>query len=168
MFRNEFVRGQVKDVLNNRLANETTYQRKIDLAFWQHGLHDYGWFNTPPYGPKYYEQMVTQWKEIRLKTIVPSVWLSMNPECKEKINFQFAASQAEIVEDCNYYTNQMMLNEHLPYWDTAAVLHVPDRCSYSADGVHVKMFVDIMRAKMLFNHLCDSEMNWRGSIEYFL
>ncbi len=41
-------------------------------------------------------------------------------------------------------------------------------CDHMADGVHVKMYVDIMRAKMLFNHLCDENMNWIGSSSRFL
>lgn len=41
------------------------------------------------------------------------------------------------------------------------------RCDYSADGLHVKMFVDNMRAKMLFNHICDHEFNWKGDMSHF-
>lgn len=73
-----------------------------------------------------------------------------------------------MVEEANKYVNKRLLKEKMPYWDAAAVLRTPTRCNVSDDGLHVKMFVDIMRAKMLFNHLCDADMNWRGSTSQFI
>lgn len=170
LFRNEFISHQVNDVLNNRMSSQFSQLRNIDLAFWNHGLHDYGWFDKEPYGKKYYDTMVHQWIRIREASKVPSVWVSMNSECREKLKFKLSNmdTQFEMVEECNFYANNRLYLEKLPYWDAAAPLRSPQRCEVSNDGVHVNMYVDIMRAKMLFNHLCDENMNWVGSIDRFL
>lgn len=170
LFRNEFIHNQVDQVLNNSMPARFPLLRPIDLAFWAHGLHDYGWFNTPPYGERFFSQMPTMWLNTRKKYPVPSIWVSMNPECRPLIQYKLSNMdlQALMVEELNWYTNKRMLEEKLPYWDAGAVLRSPQRCNVSDDGVHVKMYVDIMRAKMLFNHLCDGEMNWRGSPNMFI
>lgn len=141
--------------------------RKIDLGFWNHGLHDYGWWEKDP-GPQFYETMVKQWINVRLQAAFPTVWVSMNPNCEEKLSFTLTPGkkkfQADIVEAANKYVNEKLLEEKLPYFDAAAPLRSNARCEYSADGLHVKMFVDNMRAKMLFNHLCDHEFNWKSDV----
>eukprot|EP00607_Mallomonas_marina_P005170 CAMPEP_0182429602 /NCGR_PEP_ID=MMETSP1167-20130531/31472_1 /TAXON_ID=2988 /ORGANISM="Mallomonas Sp, Strain CCMP3275" /LENGTH=262 /DNA_ID=CAMNT_0024613521 /DNA_START=52 /DNA_END=837 /DNA_ORIENTATION=- len=162
-----FLENQVDDVLTNKVVKYNKLLRPIDLAFWSHGLHDWGWWFDPPYGKKYFDQMVSKWIDLKDRMSVPSVWVSMNPECTEKLLHSPAVafkaeSQAESVEEANAYTNKKCKKMKLPYWDAAAALRVPERCNLSSDGVHVKMFVDIMRAKMLFNHLCDLDMRWRG------
>ena len=63
--------------------------------------------------------------------------------------------------------NRKFHNERIPYWDADHALRVPEICNISGDGLHVKMWVDLMRAKMLFNLLCDDDMQWRGSAEMF-
>ena len=145
--------------------------RKIDFGFWSHGLHDWGWWKDPPYGEKYYDTMTSQWIRARKKTDFPLVWVSMNPECEEKLSFTLAPSekyrQANMVEEANKYINKRLLEEKLPYFDAAAPLRSNSRCEYSADGIHVKMFVDNMRAKMLFNHLCDHQYRWKGDLSHF-
>jgi hypothetical protein len=170
LFRIEFQAGQANQVLNNEMVSKFAPLRPIDLAFYSYGLHDYGWFNEQPHGEKFYGQMIRRWKEIRMKASVPSVWVSMNSECRRLIKYSLSNMdlQAFMVEEVNWYLNQQLLKEKLPYWDATAVLRSPQRCNVSDDGVHVKMFVDIMRAKMLFNHLCDSDMNWRGSPDLFI
>lgn len=170
LFCNNYIRDQVDDVLRNKMPSQFPLLRNIDLAFWGHGLHDYGWFDSPPYGPKFFDTMVSQWIRSRKTSNIPSVWVAMNPECRPLIKFEISHSnkQAVMVEEINRYINQRLLDEKLPYWDAGAVLRSPQRCNVSDDGVHVKMYVDIMRAKMLFNHLCDSDMNWRGSAEMFI
>jgi len=170
LYRNEFVDGQVDDVLSNyKLMVENKNLRHIDMAFWNHGLHDYGWWEKPPMGQRYYEIIVNRWIASRKLTEIPTVWVAMNPECRRKITFQFGDmnKQVAMVDEGNKYANERLLREKLPYWDAAAPLRTPSRCNYSSDGVHVKMFVDIVRAKMLFNHLCDHNMNWRGGVERF-
>ena len=141
----------------------------VDLAFWSHGLHDYGWFNTAPYARKYYDQVVKKWLDIRLKYPVPSIWVSLNSECEEKLKFRLSKhiQQPLIIDECNWFTNHKTLKHKLPYWDAAEVLRSEGRCNVSSDGVRVKSYVDIMRAKMLFNHLCDTDMNWKGDISMF-
>jgi hypothetical protein len=156
------------------MANASTQGlRKIDLGFWNHGLHDWGWWHTPPYGKRFYDHIVAQWLREREKAAFPTVWVAMNPNCKERtrgnIGIEQSDRQFNMVDKANKYTNEKLLQEKLPYFDSAAVLRTPTRCNHSADGVHVKMYVDIMRAKMLFNHLCDSDMNWRANaVDYFI
>ena len=112
----------------------------------------------------------------------PSIWVSMNPNCPSmvgKIGAVYAEldgpAQAQMIEDANHYLNSRFKKERLPYWDAGSLLRLgagevgkEKRRKYSADGVHVKMFVDLMRAKLLFNHLCDENMNWRGSPAMFM
>ena len=169
LYRNEFVDAQVDDVLSNyKLMVENPELRHIDQAFWNHGLHDWGWWDKPPMGDRYFEIIVERWLRARKLSEIPTVWVSMNPNCRKKINFSLGDmdKQAVMVEEGNRVANARTLKESLPYWDAAAVLKTPSRCDQSADGVHVKMFVDKMRAKMLFNHLCDHAMNWRGGKDF--
>jgi len=169
LYRNEFVDGQVDDVLSNyKLMVENRELRHIDQAFWNHGLHDWGWWEKAPMGERYYEIIVQRWIRSRKLSEIPTVWVSMNPNCRKKIKFSLGDmdKQAVMVEEGNRVINQRLLQERLPYWDAAAALRTPSRCDQSADGVHVKMYVDLMRAKMLFNHLCDHNMNWRGGKSY--
>ena len=171
LYRNEFVDHQVDDVLSNyKLMVENTDLHHIDVAFWNHGLHDWGWWEKPPMGEKYYSVIVQRWIESRKIADMPVVWVSMNPECREKITFPFGDMnrQVAMVDDGNSYANARLLADRLPYWDAGAVLRTASRCEYSSDGVHVKMFVDKMRARMLFNHLCDHNARWRGGDDVFM
>ena len=123
-------------------------------------------------GKTYYDKIVNQWINEKDKSTFPIVWVSINPNCKDllvkDIPLDKTNQQADNVEICNRYVNNKLLMNKFPYWDAGSVLRSSERCNKTADGVHVKMYVDIMRAKMLFNHLCDENMNWRGSIEYFI
>ncbi len=58
--------------------------------------------------------------------------------------------------------------DKLPYFDAASVLRSPQRCEVQGDGVHVQMWVDIVRAQILLNHLCDENNEWVGGIESFM
>lgn len=42
-----------------RENNATVRLRPIDFALWSHGLHDWGWWNTQPYGKCMYHGAVT-------------------------------------------------------------------------------------------------------------
>ena len=43
--------SQLRMVLDNFFLNNThTFLKPIDLALIEHGLHDYGWWDTQPYG----------------------------------------------------------------------------------------------------------------------
>eukprot|EP00597_Dinobryon_sp_UTEXLB2267_P004944 CAMPEP_0170062230 /NCGR_PEP_ID=MMETSP0019_2-20121128/3526_1 /TAXON_ID=98059 /ORGANISM="Dinobryon sp., Strain UTEXLB2267" /LENGTH=155 /DNA_ID=CAMNT_0010268309 /DNA_START=1716 /DNA_END=2183 /DNA_ORIENTATION=+ len=146
--------------------------KKIDLAFWSHGLHDWGWWDSPPYGKRYYDTMVKQWITMRTQVPTPVVWVSMNNNCLELIQNSLMGSkkfvQGAMVEEANWYVHKRLREEKLPYWDAASVLRSPQRCNVSGDGVHVKMFVDIVRANILFNKLCDENFNWIGGIDKFI
>ena len=50
--------GQIEDLLTNRLSTVAPYIHPIDLAFWNLGIHDWGWWVDEPVGVKFYEQMV--------------------------------------------------------------------------------------------------------------
>lgn len=236
--------------------------RQIDLAFLQHALHDQGWWQQQPHGPRLYDTVLKNWRENLVKipsssrsrssnnhnhgnkykykytnldgrrnddlgsssesqstkeirklkdgvdkissiqsstrkrkhkqsnsnSIIspappaPSVWVSMNPNCPSMVGKVGAVysdldgpAQAYMIEDANHYLNIRFKKERLPYWDAGALLRIGSgdagmekRRKYSADGVHVRMYVDLMRAKLLFNHLCDEDMTWRGDIEVFM
>ena len=77
--------------------------------------------------------------------------------------------QASMFEEINSYVRTQMRgtneSEKLPYFDAAEVLRSPSRCHVTADGLHVKMYVDLVRANILFNHLCDEDNNWRENPE---
>jgi hypothetical protein len=169
LYRSNFQETHLTDVLNNTLLSNCSLLRPLDLAFYSYGLHEFHhYLSAPPYEYKFYIHVVERWARMRSTVVTPTVWVSMNNECKQLIARSNSQEQADIVEDINYYTNHQTLKEKLPYWDASAVLRTPSRCNVSGDGVHVKMFVDVMRAKMLFNHLCDHEMNWRGSADLFV
>jgi hypothetical protein len=171
LFTGQFLEnGQMEDVLSNKLVTTGRGLKPIDLAFFHIGLHDWGWWYEGNVGLKFYDTMV-QNKLFKKSYTVPSVWTSMNPECLDKLSGSITGGrreeQQEMVDIANAYTNERLLREKLPYFDFGAPLRSADRCDKSADGVHVKMYVNIMAAKMLFNHLCDSRGEWRGGIDQF-
>lgn len=166
--------SHVEDVLNNKMATNVSNSgiRNIDLAFWSHGLHDWGWWNQEPYYLKYFDQMVGQWLRLKDNVAVPSVWVSMNNNCKNKLSATLMGGQGnkqvDMVEVANAHTHSLSKVKKFPYFDAASVLRTPTRCDISDDGLHVKMWVDIVRAKILLNHLCDENNNWVGGIDKFI
>ena len=165
--------GQLKDVLSNRLATLDRGLHLIDLAFVNVGLHDWGWFFDGDMGYKYFKNMAGRyWLRLRNDVSVPSVWTSMNPECIEKLSGTLAGDkkekQVKMVEVSNAYVNQRFLRKGMPYFDFGALLRSPGRCEHSADGLHMKMYANVMAAIMLLNHLCDSNGNWRGGTDVFV
>ncbi len=74
----------------------------------------------------------------------------------------------EQYKDANYFIHKRLHEEKLPYWDAANMLRTPDICDVSSDGLHVKLWVDIMRARQLLNFLCDDDWNWIGRADAFL
>lgn len=172
--------GRVENVLSNKMPEliPSIGIRNIDFALWAHGINDYGWFDTPPYGEKFYEQMTGQWLHIRNKMSVPSIWASMNNNCKEIytpdalymgpwIDDEKKLKGFHMIEDSNHYVHKKLTEQGLPYFDASAPLRSPQRCNISFNGLHVKMWVDIVRAKILFNHLCDEDLNWVAAIDRF-
>jgi hypothetical protein len=163
-------------VLSGQMAGlkENPYLRKVDFAFWCHGLHDSGWWDQPPYGLNYYNNIVQHWQHVMEKEdVAPSVYVSMNPECKWKLKggHTFISSprhtdvQYNMVENATLYMNSIMREKRLPYWDAASVLRTEKRCDHTPDGVHSRGYVNVFRAKMLFSFLCDEEMRWRDKAE---
>ena len=172
--------GRVEKVLSNKMPHHLPGSglRNIDFALWAHGINDYGWFDTAPYGEKFFEQMTGQWLRIRTKMPVPSVWVSMNSNCKEIytpdalymgswIDDEKKLRGFHMIEDSNYVVHKKLVEQGVPYFDAAAPIRSPQRCNVSYNGLHVKMWVDIVRAKILFNHLCDDNNEWVGSVDRF-
>lgn len=71
----------VEDVLMNKMIRENPSLHAIDFAFWGHGLHDYGWWDSHPYGQRFYDTITSQWVRVRETVPVPVVWTSINPHC---------------------------------------------------------------------------------------
>ena len=167
------------DVLKNQmmeLNNGSINIRKLDFAIWQYGLHDWGSFSEPPHGKRFFNFIFVKYLEA-LKDIptTPHVWMSMNPNCGDKIAVEnpHIKDQPKMVEDTNRYILDYTRNNSVPYFDSAAPFRLDvagnfRRCDISGDGVHSKMWVDIMRAKILLNHLCDDDMNWVGNTNRFV
>mmetsp|Transcript_2340 Transcript_2340/g.4930 ORF Transcript_2340/g.4930 Transcript_2340/m.4930 type:complete len:340 (-) Transcript_2340:96-1115(-) len=167
----------VEDVLMNKMAHHMPELHPIDFAFWGHGLHDWGWFDTHPHGARFYDAIVSIWKRVRDTVPTPVVWTPINPHCLEldplaqRSFFENRpggfAKQVHMAHEANYYTRKALREEGLPYYDSAAPLRSPQICNVSSDGVHVKMWVDLVRAQIMLNHLCDENYNWVADISRF-
>mmetsp|Transcript_26501 Transcript_26501/g.36496 ORF Transcript_26501/g.36496 Transcript_26501/m.36496 type:complete len:333 (-) Transcript_26501:29-1027(-) len=173
IFRNYMIhQGSLKQVLSNEMMKENLQFKKADIAFWNHGLHDWASWNSPPYGEKHYQTVVKEWLDLRNQVPTPTIWVAMNNNCIDLMENAMIntkkITQTTMVEEANFYVHKRLREEKLPYWDAASVLRSPQRCNVSGDGVHVKMFVDIVRANILFNKLCDENFNWIGGIDKFI
>jgi hypothetical protein len=161
------------DVLSGRLLAEDPQLRNISIAFWSYGLHEKWKWENPPYGVNYYNSFVQPYLRIRQTKDVPLIWTSINEHCaahdpfKEKAPGYFQR-QTEMVREANNHTRHMLRNINAPYYDLAAPLRTPQICDVSADGLHVKMWVDVVRAQILLNYLCDENNQWVGSAEAFI
>lgn len=97
IYCNEMIHaGGLADVLHNRMMRENNGSiqfRHIDLGFWNHGLHDWGWWDRPPFGPNFYNTMVRQWLEMKDTVPTPTVWVSMNNNCRALINEVIVGTQ---------------------------------------------------------------------------
>ena len=175
---NRYLHGHhVEDVLMNKMVHENPLLRPIDFAFWGHGLHDYGWWDSHPFGQRFFDTIVSQWIRVRDTVPTPVVWTSINPHClaldplakrsffeKKPGGFE---KQTHMAEEGNYVTRKLLREQGLPYYDSAAPLRSPQICNVSSDGVHVKMWVDLVRAQIMLNHLCDENNNWVGDPNRF-
>jgi hypothetical protein len=162
----------LEDVLSGVLRAEEPRLRHVDIAFWSYGLHEQRRWNMPPYGEKYYNHFVEQWLRVRQQVPVPLVWTSINEQCVEMDPQKRAPGdfkkQSEMIRQANAYTRKKLRELKLPYYDLAAPLRTPQICDISGDGLHVKVWVDLVRAQILLNHLCDENNNWVGGAEAFV
>jgi hypothetical protein len=174
MFYKAAFTSNLKDILNNEAQKQLPWLNKIDIAFLHIGLHNVKEFSQKPYGNNYLSNVIKPWLDVRGEVATPSVWSSFNNNClglliaknsQKWIDFDL---QRDIVESANSYINSVHSEHKFPYWDASSVLRSPQRCNVSADGLHVKMWVDLVRAKMLLNHLCDQSYSWNGSPDRFL
>jgi hypothetical protein len=156
---------RLEDVLTGKVAKENTDLRKVDFAFLNYGLHQQELWSIPPYGEKYYKHFVARWLNVRKTSPIPLVWTSFNeycPSANKRIQAVRFGKQAQMVKEANQYTRTKLRAEKLPFYDLAAPLRSPELCELSADGFHVKMWVDFVRAQIMFNYLCDEKNVWRG------
>ena len=175
MFNKNLFISNIEDILNNKVQEELTWLNRADVAFLHRGLHNLDQFKEKPYGKNYFSNVITPWLDIREKVSTPSVWVSFNNNCLENLlakwNWQKFIDfdlQRDIIEDANAFINDIHSEKKFPYWDASSVLRSPQRCNVSDDGVHVKMWVDMVRANMMLNHLCDQAFNWVGGADRFL
>ena len=172
---NEYLHNHhLEDVLMNKMGRENPLLRHIDFAFWGHGLHDYGWWDSHPFGQRFFDTIVSQWIRARDTVPTPVVWTSINPHClaMDPIGKFFQKpggfeKQTHMAHEGNYVTRKLLREKGLPYYDSAAPLRTPQICDLSSDGVHVKMWVDLVRAQIMLNHLCDENNNWVGDWKKF-
>ncbi len=158
------------DVLSGRFVTESNvspFVAPVDFGLFSFGFHNHTLFHEAPQGEKYYQAFVERWLRLRQNTTVPTAWVSMNDNCKEKKLAQFQY-QAEDIRIANHYTHKTMTERKLPYFDSDSVLRTANHCAESMDGVHVKLWVDMVRAKILLNHLCDDDWNWIGGDHMFI
>ena len=127
IYCNEMIHaGGLEDVLHNRMMSENNGSiqfRPIDLGFWNHGLHDWGWWDRPPFGVNYFNTMVRQWLEMKDTVPTPTVWVSMNNNCRALINevivgTQKADNQALMIDEVmlqKFLIHSSMLFRHFSY-----------------------------------------------------
>lgn len=173
--KNDGVSRYMKGILTNKYMegnekaakNGTQTLNDVDFALWNHGFHETDMWDVPPFGEHFYSLFVTQYLVMRQKVPVPVVWTSLNTECwdlKERI-YQY---QVPMVHDANYYVPRALKVKGVPYFDADKAIRAPGGCVLSTDGVHPKHWVDVVRANILLNHLCDDDNNWRGGIDTFM
>ena len=146
--------------------------RPVDIAFINCGLHDQTMFLVGNAGINYYNNILRKfWINFKDEVTVPTVWTSMNPECLEKLSSSASQEKSEkqfkIVEIVNAYVNDRLFREKTPYFVYGAVLRAPHRCEHSADGLHMKIYSNIVAAILLLNYICDSQGKWRGDANIF-
>lgn len=132
--------------------------RGIDLLIWSYGLHDKTLWHYEPYDESYFQSILSNFVDLIPKSKYPIVWSSMNSQCHRKT--VVFGNQSTMINTVNQRIGVKMKLNHLPYYDADYVLRTPDICNISHDGVHVKMWVDLVRARMFFNYLCDEHNNW--------
>lgn len=147
---------------------ETAF-RQLDIFLFHYGIHQ-AWekYHVEPHGTHYYEDLVVPWTKTVKDSPFPCVFMGMNNECLWKMQNRTEvwkdkrALQFRMVNDANKVTNARAKADRIPYWDTGAPLRTNTTCVQSADGVHVSRYVDIMRAMMLLNHLCERDPTPEG------
>jgi hypothetical protein len=164
--------NHLEDILSGKLIAEEPMLHNVSIAFWSYGLHEQELWRIPPFGQQYYDHFVTKWLKVRNEVNVPLIWTAINEHCAahdptKKIMPGHFKLQSEMTRAANIYTRTKLREMKLPYYDFAAPLRTPQICQVSSDGVHVKMWVDLVRAQILLNHLCDENYNWVGSADAF-
>jgi hypothetical protein len=92
--------------------------------------------------------------------VCPLVWMSMNQQCcpKKELRWQH---QCRYVDAGNNGSRRALNDAGLPYLNWADTVSGRSKCDTSDDGVHVKAWVDNVRAQILFGYLCDRRGRFR-------
>merc|ERR1740129_1123669 len=75
----------------------------------------------------------------------------MNPECSSILNPLYANKQPDAVRRANEKARVFLKRK--PFLDLARVVE-KDICNLSADGLHLKQWVDVIRAQILLQEIC--------------
>ncbi len=148
-------------------------------------------------GEKFYNTMLKgQYLHTRLQSKTPMVWMSMNNECyanginvssssdqqtgnsgvgnitrTDAMTDSHLTEQALKVNNINAYLHKRLHEEHIPYFDAASVTRCPQRCKIAdsiQDIVHLPLWMEIVKAKLFLNLLCDEDFNWVGDPGKFM
>jgi hypothetical protein len=145
-------------VLQDPMAIQSK-MRPTDYLFWSFGLHDEGWWWEEPFTQNFFDNIHKHYREFIPKFTYPAVWVSMNSRCKAMVADKFKV-QYYMMNTVNQELGERLKAEHLPYYDADLFLRTPENCNISGDGLHLKMWVDLYRARTFFNYLCDENNQW--------
>lgn len=182
--------AHIHDVLWNLMPIKGTSMkmplRNISIAFWNYGLHEhsthhaYKRYRKPDFLPynssRYINEVIGFYIKVRSEhPPVPTIWVSMNNNWMDFNSYSTKydpEDQGRFVEESNRKAHKLFAAHGLPYWDAAEVLRTGEIASQRehlmADTVHLKMWVDTVRVKMLLSRLCNSDSEWIGTEDDFI
>jgi len=155
-----FIRDSNFDKMEEVFLNK---YRNHDLIFISFGVHQARVLEKDAYEYKNFLFPLLKYWYHQEKDMPPVVWLPQNPECAEILNPLYAEKQPKIMEMANNIANRLFRQK--PYLDIAHLVKF-QLCALSADGLHMKQWTDISRAKLILNEICDE--NWNFQIPNYM
>ena len=121
-----WVKYKIPAVLRNEVQVNHPRLQDIEVGLWSLGLHDKRLWKRPPYYDIYYSEYIEFWKQTKLNSSFPTIYVSLNPNCM--LHFEVSKkpwlnTQFDQVESVNRYLNKQLLAEKLPYWDAGIELN---------------------------------------------
>lgn len=141
---------KMKEVFENKFRNH-------DLVIISYGVHEARVLSGRPEHYKDFLAPLLEYWNTQQENTPPVVWLPQNPECAEILNPTYS-DQVEIMEKANEVARDLF--SHMPFLDMDQLLKF-QLCSLSGDGLHIKAWVEIIRAKILLNEICDENWNFK-------
>jgi len=158
--------NHINDLIDGTVLKDTMAQqykmRPTDYFFWSYGLHDEGYWWTEPYTELFHNNILGVFGTYVPHFKYPAVWVSMNTRCKDMIPDEFK-TQYIMMNTVNQELGARLQSEKLPYYDADLFLRTPQNCNVTGDSLHVKMWVDLYRARSFFNYICDENNHWVGN-----